>query len=266
MHTSRTKFAFVALLLLTGCSTGPQDQRKIDEFTRLLEPGSPERTRYTNSYASYLLGEHQSNRSEDLSYQKAAFGVCGNSVFSCLEGGNLPEKCAAELSLSRCTPNLGEGKFHSVVNEIIRRQEILIKEKTKENAIAEQQFKDKKNELKSCEHSAEHEIWQNTNIIRNNRARIKDQEEIIRKEREQERISGVVNMALLRNAAVTILDLQENIKKLEAEISSLGVNPTHAEATYKDSPCRELGRQMKGYYELEKARQQARQLQELLSE
>ena len=82
-------------------------------------------------------------------------------------------------------------------------------------------------------------------------------------------------MALLRNAAVTIVDLQENIKKLEAEISSLGVNPTHAEATYKDSPCRELGRQMKRYYELVKPRksedvrkkpgQQARQLQELLN-
>lgn len=230
-----------------------------------MEPGSPERTRYTNSYASYLLGEHVPTRNEDLSYQKAAFGVCGNSVFSCLEGGNLPEKCAAELSLNRCTPNPGEGKFHSVVNEITRRQEILIK--AKENAIAEQQFKDKENELKSCEHSAEHKIWQNTNIIRNNRARIKGQENIIRKEREQERISGVVNMALLRNAAVTIVDLQENIKKLEAEISSLGVNPTHAEATYKDSPCRELERQMKELEPPPKKAEQVRksQLEELLN-
>lgn len=234
MHKYGTTFVLTALLLLTGCYPTIEEQRMIDGARASLMPGSPARIELINELTEFQAGLR--NEARIFSVVRAAYGDCADIQFACM----LPyvsmnkARCSDVDEPQACRPAYAEKSLRDLAdgaNKSLDKYRMIAEEKEEEKRLAEKKVR------YECGRSDEFNIYMAAKTVIRGRSGITFWEDRIAQERAQASISGFINGELMRESAINIKFLQEQIRKNEAVLAGFGVN---FEDAPKNNPCAHL--------------------------
>ncbi len=234
MHKYGTTFVLTALLLLTGCYPTIEEQRMIDGARASLLPGSPARIELINELTEFQAGLR--NEARIFSVVRAAYGYCADTQFACmLSNVSVGDFVCNDVDEPQdCRPAYAEKSLRDLADDAdksLYNYMMIAEEKEEEKRLAEKKVR------YECGRSDEFKIYMAAKTVIKGRSSITFWEDRIAQERAQASISGFINGELMRESAINIKSLQEQIRESEAVLAGFGVN---VEDAPKNNPCAHL--------------------------